>query len=690
VYNQHQQQSSTHQKEPQSPKNNSDTETGDEETDDENDSQKLSINIDNLITINKAVEKNKSIMLPSLSILNDDEDEELDENHLSVIVHCGNVKFRVTRVPLNFCISRTSQAEKKQMLTLALKAGFRITSFVHRSSTHLITSDKTATAKTISAYALSIPIVTAQYVMALSERKQAASPLPRESDFHSEGDLEDSVPDDCDNNVQRKSMLEQFTVLSLMHSDAEMMCTCTGATIKKLYSENKDGSFWQTDTFFTELIHETDQKGRALCWLDSGSKKVKKGKIFLQKKIKEGGFQLPCLSQKNLATAILSCTPLHDIDGTEVQKTSIAQSGSKEEIHSDTNKSDAQRGENTQNATEESQPDDSLKGIGEENEVPRTSASVAKEVVNNSTRKVSNEMDTNASNEKDTKKKEELNGNDNDNGNGNGNGNGIDMDMDTTKDGIDDDEKDRHSNIESPNSTTKKKESMNSKKCSNEASKKSKKSKSSGWMSSQRLSKSSSRDDKNNSQEIKASGGWMSTSRMPKTNTSKIEIDQEDTELEAAEEVDTGLNEKHIVKLPTTDNGWLVAPKGSSRSKYKRDLTHTIDIAESAETEICQLIVHNRKVTHQLVSVSSNAQDFKRFKKNSIIAGSRMHSISEIRMVSLLPQESERRRDLEVNQEEQNKQERAADALFADESGRGRRGIRSFMTPLSTSSRRRR
>ena len=66
-----------------------------------------------------------------------------------------------------------------------------------------------------------------------------------------------------------------------------------------------------------------------------------------------------------------------------------------------------------------------------------------------------------------------------------------------------------------------------------------------------------------------------------------------------------------------------------------------------------------------------------------------MHSITQIQFVSLLPKESERQKALELSQIELDREQSAADELFADNTGRKKQGIRAFLTPSSRSSRRR-
>lgn len=175
-------------------------------------------------------------------------------------------------------------------------------------------------------------------------------------------------------------------------------------------------------------------------------------------------------------------------------------------------------------------------------------------------------------------------------------------------------------------------------------------SKSSGWISSQ-TSKSSCANSKGkkNRQEESQSSGWITSqkSRSKKSDDNNSDHGYE-PQLDDIDEVGELQDEgSSKASLPTSADGWLLAPKGNKRSQYKRKITDVIfdqqGVLESAQTETCQLIVKRKILVDRTRSDSnSNAsrKDFKRFCKNSIIAGARMHAISQIRLVSLLPKVS--------------------------------------------------
>ena len=117
----------------------------------------------------RPLEKNGSILLTPLSLRRNDRSHS--NEHSSVTIQCGNALFRITRIPLQFCLSRIQSKEKKELeTTLCPLIGATITSALDCDAmTHLITPDRISTAKSISAWILDVPTVTMEYVRALVE-----------------------------------------------------------------------------------------------------------------------------------------------------------------------------------------------------------------------------------------------------------------------------------------------------------------------------------------------------------------------------------------------------------------------------------------------------------------------------------------------------------------------------------------
>ena len=94
-----------------------------------------------------------------------------------------------------------------------------------------------------------------------------------------------------------------------------------------------------------------------------------------------------------------------------------------------------------------------------------------------------------------------------------------------------------------------------------------------------------------------------------------------------------------------------------------------IDFKEPAETEFVQGIVRSKEDLKKMQQSNGKTKDFKNFKKNSIIPGARMHSISQIRLVSVLPKESERQKELQNMHSDLEREQKVGDSLFANDGG---------------------
>ena len=79
---------------------------------------------------------------------------------------------------------------------------------------------------------------------------------------------------------------------------------------------------------------------------------------------------------------------------------------------------------------------------------------------------------------------------------------------------------------------------------------------------------------------------------------------------------------------------------------------------------------------------ANGKKDFKRFRKNHVIRGFTSFNTDgnvarKIRLVSVLPKESERQKELEMKQQELDREQAYADALFNDYGAVGKKGRRS-------------
>ena len=132
--------------------------------------------------------------------------------------------------------------------------------------------------------------------------------------------------------------------------------------------------------------------------------------------------------------------------------------------------------------------------------------------------------------------------------------------------------------------------------------------------------------------------------------------------------------------LSSTNDGWLVAaPSGNARTQCRKRMEEIADFdvtypSDAVSTEICRGLVvrtyHNKespKVSSEKRLGTHRKNDFKKFKKNVVITSSKVHTISQVRLVSVLPKESEKQiqlRALEKEKEEENQRE--TDFMEAD------------------------
>ncbi len=527
-------------------------------------------------------------------------------------------------------------------------------------------------------------MVSPQFVVDFHGRSDARSPLPNVEDYEPDGTLMLQLDN---NNLERtrssgpRTIFKNYIILSLMETEAEMICMCGGAKIKKLYKKdhnnnnNLNVTFWQNESFFERLMEESSNSNgsgsssgsesnkKIVCWLDCTSRKVKKGRDYLKKQMKEGesssGLRLRCIGQPQVVEAITKLTTLKDTEGVELTmgsstktetETNIEeakQDNSEEQIQCPSRDLSADGADSTlsiQKISESEKPLDTIqefddndndndKDEKEDESMDEESSSKAKEnedeggdnggwVSSKKSRAKANATASAASEERD-----EVTGGSGRSGSGSGNS--------------------KSNNKNKPVQEGSQSQSQ------------SKSSSTSGWIStSQKRSKSDKRSRNEESQQ-NSSGGWISTTHKTSKSSKKSERSRdEESQLKLQlkrgnmhidEDVYGEPSEnKRKVSLPVTSDGWYLAPKGNKRAKYKRDITDlTMEHggpSESAQTETSRLIVRKKVTTvHDIKQDSNhntNRKDFKRFRKNSIIKGAIEHSFNKIRFVSLLPKVS--------------------------------------------------
>jgi hypothetical protein len=179
------------------------------------------------------------------------------------------------------------------------------------------------------------------------------------------------------------------------------------------------------------------------------------------------------------------------------------------------------------------------------------------------------------------------------------------------------------------------------------------------------------------------------------------------------------------IPLPTTEDGWLMAaPRRRKAYRKEMDQGALVDVEvpdSAAETEkVSGLIVRQYNQTTGRTRIAQKHQGFKRCKtsvlhaylidfmlsngslvilsqvrKNSVVRGyssfnptgnanqSNSSNLLRIRLVDVLPKESERQRQLQKQQEDLEREQELADQLFNDVGGK--RGGGSMLDYLSQS-----
>lgn len=182
-------------------------------------------------------------------------------------------------------------------------------------------------------------------------------------------------------------------------------------------------------------------------------------------------------------------------------------------------------------------------------------------------------------------------------------------------------------------------------------------------------------------------------SKPTESDASKVnELDKPTKDILDEESCDGSLpDEDKRLTLAITSDGWYVAAP-AARKNYRKKIE--IDDVEDEDEKNRMHAAKTAKVKGLIVreyvppapktaSRRANAKkDFKRFRKNHVIRGFTSFNSDgkvarKIRLVSVLPKESERQRELEMKQQELDREQAYADALFNDSGALGKKGRRS-------------
>jgi len=569
----------------------------------------------------------KSLCLPK------DEDEDNNNNNnnnnntarkssLSTTIQCGNAILNVTRITLNICHSQLRSADSRRIRQASTTIGATITSTIDGpTTTYLVSPTRISTAKSICAWMYQIPVVSMSFVDALAERTSVADDMPRVEDHKPPGKLPMDTLDLVDDDpTLPQRCLKGYKVLSLEDSDGEMLCRGAGATVVKLYADPKENG--QVGNSFWK------EDG----WWEKLEDEQKQDRLVI--------VWLTCAKnkQKRAQSYLTNVMKKHqslrdDGDETQFRISSTSQTKVAKAITSLTVLED-------------------VGGAELHTNLPSSPPKI---------HDVEMEVDLSS-----TKKEDEHhNGDDTDS---NDDDNAIQMSYSDTgkkNQAI----QETHTSSQHPATSQKVPPSQQSG--------------TAGWMISSQMEH---RGNKSLIEEDIVA---------PMEEEEEANISYQESEYPIPERAPNKKSRKN--KLKVTADGWLVAaPQGRKRARYRRPADELASYGEAplsdpAQTEHCNsLIIMRTKedARHPITTANRtndhhnrNVKDFKRFQKNSVITGARMHSLSQIRLRAVLPKESERQRQLVESQQELELEQRAADSLFAvceDNSRRGKSNLRNY------------
>jgi len=530
-------------------------------------------------------------------------------DNASILVQCGSidrsefVAYRITNVPLQFCLTKLNEDDEQEVASLATLLGVPISKYFDVIHTTHVIGDRTKKEKTASvlcAMLKDIPIVSKDFFIDMAGRKSIHDPLPQVNDyaiFAGELDMPWEVSQSL--SEKRKICMKGFKVISLLENEFEPLCVCCGATIVRLY-ESPSRETWNGDDWLEMILQEQEKDSLTVLWLDS--KKASKAKSTVMnnlKRLKEERmhipprFQIYCVDPKAIAQRIKTLGTLKDIDGSDVFPDAI-----------------------------EHESDDMRQRFSSDNRGEEHTEMAARIT-------------------------------------------------DVPKEADD-------SNISSAQSTSRKRDSSHLT-CPRIPQPKTK---ASGWISSQRVKGTAVEA----SSEIGMSQKKQKTDE--KTQGEMTQASLNALNQETSDDSKDKLTSKQKRPLPMgKEKGWLrAAPTGKKRLLYMVSCEVADTAQEAAITEVrSDLIV--RKIENAKENWSQQAKnvvDYKKFKKNPVIQGSKM-LLSKVRLVSVAPAVSERFTQLEQLQKDEQKRQQEADILFAgiDNTMRGTQkqrggGIRNY------------
>ncbi|KAL7489329.1 hypothetical protein ACHAW6_014937 [Cyclotella cf. meneghiniana] len=533
--------------------------------------------------------------------------------HVTILFGPQGSGIRLLLLPLQFTFSRFSAKDQDRLLTRLHTIGATHSpQWDVFTSTHLVTKEAKATAKHIMAWACCKPAVTDDYVLALLTRTNARDAMPNEEDYAPPGNSQLS------DKLDRPCMaLRGYRIAVLVEDDSAPLALSAGADVVLVY-ENAPTEEREFESWWEEQCLRAANEKKALVVMETSSRKASLWMKWLT------GLRGRFTNQKNLAKAIT--TKEDNVLLVDVKK----------------------------------EPIEKLVGWDEEKEdmVVEWGEGLDEELEDEGFDAVAQDDDDATENEDEHKKETEM------------------MPVST-----------RHSKRRQEVAQEVSVEQGKKKAADEEPRARAKRLKESDNNNPILPSEAKNVGD-NQSNDTSGDEQAFSTNNRTK---SKTVTKSTNTIINEDESCDESLPDERI-PLPITEDGWFVAAPAARKKHRKR-----IDIDEADGEEkrpksaaktarVSGLIVREYVPPPPRIASrrNGNKKDFKRFRKNQVIRGFTSfsnkktvpdRSIPTIRMVSVLPKESERQRQLEMQQQELDRDQAFADALFNDGGG-GRGGGR--------------
>jgi len=593
-------------------------------------------------------------------------------NHVIILFGPQGSAIRLSLLPLQFTFSRIKKTELDPILSsLHYIGAVHSTQWNVRGSTHLVAPEKTAAAKGIMAYACRRPVVTKGFIEALLERRSPEDGLPKEDNYCPGGTWDKNLK----YTAEPSTALKGYRIAVMVDDDNAPLAQSAGADILPIHEDAPSYSHAEFEVWWgTQMRRALDDK-LALAVVSSSSKRCKHFSDWL--KHYDGGV-VRFTNAKNIAKAITNNNGQGELlmDARKVAIEKIVGWDDEKGVDGgkvdDTKMSavaiDAQARDATTAAVLEEENENFFDQTYQDYENPppvndecEQEEPIEKEMPVTTRRKRRQEEEAENGGEEvqeeqpERQKRRRKNGNE-----------------------------------EVPEKDVRAEEEATIRKPVASKSKR---------LPIKNRTRKEAEDRSGLEADENPAAAKVSKKSSAIVNNRRVDDGSSDDE--------PGIPMKRI-PLPTTKDGWLVAaPK--KRKAYRKE---TIDDTDNdvpdaaAETEkVSGLIVRkyippDKSSAGRTGNSKNKKKDFKRFRKNSVLRGyttfnpygrrnnsNQISSLPEIRLVDVMPKESERQRQLQQQQEDLEREQELADQLFNDGGGAksgkkrgGAGGIRAFLT----------